>query len=202
MAKPRAAPRQQRSRETFERVLDVAAEIFKEFGYAGTTTNKVAEAAGISIGTLYHYIPDKDALLYSLAERHLASGSDSIISVFVRLRSEQPGLEESLHAVIKVIVGMHVHEAHLHYLLYDSAPRSEELQKRLRGADAAMADEVAWHLERLGVAGDHRRLVASLLVTGVEAQVHRAILDPIEPVTPDVLIETLTELWNQALTKS
>jgi AcrR family transcriptional regulator len=202
MAKLRAAPRQQRSRETYERVLDVAAEIFAEFGYAGTTTNKVAEAAGISIGTLYHYIPDKDALLYSLAERHLASGTDSIVSVFVRLRSEQPALEDSLRAVIEMIVGMHVNEPHLHYLLYDSAPRSEELQKRLREADTAMADEVAWHLERLEVAGEHRRLVAALLVTGVEAQVHRAILNPVEPVTPEVLIETLTALWTQALAGS
>ncbi|MCV7224520.1 TetR/AcrR family transcriptional regulator [Mycolicibacterium komossense] len=200
MAKPRAAPRQQRSRETYERVLDVAAEIFAECGYTGTTTNRVAEAAGISIGTLYHYIADKDALLYALAERHLASGTESIVSVFVGLRAEQPGLADSLRAVISVIVGMHVDEPHLHHLLYDSAPRSEELQKRLREADAAMADEVAWHLERLDVGGEHRRLVAALLVTGVEAQVHRATLDPIEPVSPEVLTDVLTNLWHRALT--
>ncbi len=200
MAMPRVAPQQQRSRETYERVLDAAAEIFAEFGYAGTTTNKVAEAAGISIGTLYHYIPDKDALLYSLTERHLASGTDSIASVFARLRSEQPGLEESIRAVVGVIVGMHIDEPHLHHLLYDSAPRSEALQKRLREAESAMADEVAWHLERLGIADEHRQLVATLLVTGVEAQVHRATLDPVEPVSPEVLTEVLTDLWTRALT--
>jgi AcrR family transcriptional regulator len=199
MAKPRTAPRQQRSRETYERVLDVAAEIFEQFGYAGTTTNKVAEAAGISIGTLYHYIPDKDALLYSLTERHLASGVDSVVSVFMRLRQEAPGLEESLRAVISLMVQMHLDERHLHHLLYDSAPRSEELQKRLRDADIAMADEVSWHLKRLGVGGEHRRLVASLLVTGVEAQVHRAILAPIEPASAEVLTEVLTTLWTKAL---
>jgi AcrR family transcriptional regulator len=199
MAKPRTAPRQQRSRETYERVLDVAAEIFEKFGYAGTTTNKVAEAAGISIGTLYHYIPDKDALLYSLTERHLASGVDSVVSVFMRLRQEAPGLEESLRAVISLMVQMHLDERHLHHLLYDSAPRSEELQKRLRDADTAMADEVSWHLKRLGVGGEHRRLVASLLVTGVEAQVHRAILAPIEPASAEVLTEVLTTLWTKAL---
>jgi AcrR family transcriptional regulator len=202
MAKPRAAPRQQRSRETYERVLDVAAEIFTEFGYTGTTTNKVAEAAGISIGTLYHYIPDKDALLYSLTERHLTSGVDSVVSVFSRLREESSGLEESLRVIISLVIEMHLEERHLHHLLYDSAPRSEELQKRLREADAAMSDEVAWHLERLGVAGEHRRLMASLLVTGIEAQVHRATLAPIEPVSPEVLTDVLTKLWTKALTES
>jgi AcrR family transcriptional regulator len=199
MTKPRAAPRQQRSRETYERVLDVAAEVFATFGYAGTTTNKVAEAAGISIGTLYHYIQDKDALLYALAERHLASGTASLIGVFVRLRSDQPDLGESLRAVIEVIVAMHVEEPHLHYLLYDSAPRSQELQQRLQEADATMAEEVAWHLDRLGVANHHRRLIADLLVTGVEAQVHRALLDPAGAVAPTVLVDVLTQLWKQAL---
>jgi AcrR family transcriptional regulator len=201
MTKPRAAPRQQRSRDTFERVLDVAAEIFQEFGYAGTTTNKVAEAAGISIGTLYHYIQDKDALLYALTERHLASGIDSIINVFLGLRTEQPDLDVSLRAVIGAVVGMHAEEANLHYLVYDSAPRSEELQQRLQEADTAMADEVAWHLERLGVAGTHRQLTATLLVTGVEAQVHRA-MDPVDPAEPDVLIDVLTRLWSRALAGS
>jgi AcrR family transcriptional regulator len=199
MTKPRAAPRQQRSRDTYERVLDVAAAVFGEFGYAGTTTNKVAEAAGISIGTLYHYIQDKDALLYALAERHVASGSDSLIDVFVRLRSDQPDLAESLRAVIEVIVAMHVDAPHLHYLLYDSAPRSQELQQRLQEADTAVAEEVVWHLERLGVASHHRRLVANLLVTGIEAQVHRALLDPAGPVAPTVLVDVLTQLWLQAL---
>jgi AcrR family transcriptional regulator len=203
MGKPRVAPRQQRSRETYERVLDVAARIFQESGYAGTTTNKVAEAAGISIGTLYHYIPDKDALLYSLAERHLASGTQSLIGVFVWLREAEPGLEDSLRAVIDAIVTMHVKDGHLHHLLYDSAPRSTELQKRLHEADAAMADEVAWHLERLGVGGEHRRLVASLLVSGVEAQVHRAIIDAVHPGESGgdagVLVDVLTRLWSGAL---
>jgi ABC-type cobalamin transport system permease subunit len=58
---------------------------------------------------------------------------------------------------------------------------------------------VSWHLKRLGVGGEHRRLVASLLVTGVEAQVHRAILAPIEPASAEVLTEVLTTLWTKAL---
>ena len=140
---------------------------------------------------------------YSLAERHLATGTQSLIGVFVWLRDVEPGLEESLRAVIDAIVTMHVKDGHLHHLLYDSAPRSTELEKRLHEADAAMADEVAWHLERLGVGGEHRRLVASLLVSGVEAQVHRAIIDATHPGEPaadaGVLVDVLTRLWFRAL---
>ncbi|AQA04009.1 hypothetical protein BVC93_17995 [Mycobacterium sp. MS1601] len=199
MPKPRNSPQQQRSRETYERVLDVAAKTFEELGYTGTTTNKVAEAAGISIGTLYHYFPDKDALLYALADRHLAGAKESMMAVFSRLREERPDLRESLRAGIEVNVRLHVEEPQLHRLLYDSAPRSEALLKRLRTANAAIAQEVARHLERLDVAHDNRGLVASMLVAGTEAQVHAAIIDASVPVESEVLIDTLTALWFRAL---
>jgi AcrR family transcriptional regulator len=199
MPKPRKSPRQQRSRETFERVLDVAAKTFEELGYAGTTTNKVAEAAGISIGTLYHYFPDKDALLYALADRHLAHASESMMAVFARLREGQPDLGTSLRAGIEVIVRLHIEEPQLHSLLYDSAPRSEALLARLRAANVAIAEEVARNFERLGISGDQRALVASMVVAGIEAQVHSALIDAAEPVETELLLDTLTALWLRAL---
>ena len=206
MARPRIAPRQQRSRETYDRILDVAAKIFSEQGYAGTTTNKVAEVAGISIGTLYHYVPDKDALLYALAERHLDTGTAAILGTFRRLRKNEPGLAESLRTIIEVVVYMHVEQSNLHHLLYNGAPQSPELGKRLHEADAAIAAEVAWHLERVDVANEHRALTAQLMVSGIEAQAHSAIIDAKlhgeTPADPGVLIEVLTRLWTRALQDS
>jgi AcrR family transcriptional regulator len=66
----RRRPVQARSKHTVERILAAAAHVFSERGYAATT-NHVAEAAGLSIGSLYQYFPDKDALLVALHNRHL-----------------------------------------------------------------------------------------------------------------------------------
>lgn len=66
----RRSPVQGRSRRTVERILDAAAHVFAERGYAATT-NQVAEQAGLSIGSLYQYFRDKDELLVALHARHL-----------------------------------------------------------------------------------------------------------------------------------
>jgi AcrR family transcriptional regulator len=67
--KPRKSPRQARSAETVQIVLEAAARILESRGRAGFTTNAVAERAGVSIGSLYQYFPSKEALTGALIER-------------------------------------------------------------------------------------------------------------------------------------
>ena len=66
----RKRPQQARSRATIDAILDAAAHILGERGWAGLTTNAVAEAAGASIGSLYQYFPDKLALIDAVRRRH------------------------------------------------------------------------------------------------------------------------------------
>ncbi|WP_239656260.1 TetR/AcrR family transcriptional regulator [Mycobacterium riyadhense] len=55
---------------TVERILDAAAEVLKERGYDGASTNRIAEAAGISPGSLYQYFPNKDSILEALVAEY------------------------------------------------------------------------------------------------------------------------------------
>jgi AcrR family transcriptional regulator len=66
----RRTPQQVRSQERVNLILDTAADLFAEVGYEPATTNSIAERAGISIGSLYRYFSDKDAILRALAKRH------------------------------------------------------------------------------------------------------------------------------------
>lgn len=65
----RKPPVQDRARVTVEIVLEAAAQLLQRHGEAGFNTNAVAERAGVSIGALYRYFPDKQALMLALAER-------------------------------------------------------------------------------------------------------------------------------------
>lgn len=66
----RSVPRQPRSQRTVDLILDNAAALFVEVGYDNATTNAIAEKSGVSIGTLYRYFPNKEALLRSLTARY------------------------------------------------------------------------------------------------------------------------------------
>jgi AcrR family transcriptional regulator len=71
----RRSPQQARSRATWEAIVEAAAQVLERDGAAGFNTNAVAERAGVSIGTLYQYFPDKQAILAAAAKRELVEGS-------------------------------------------------------------------------------------------------------------------------------
>jgi len=100
----RKKPRQQRSRATWDAILEAAAQLFGERGYTGTTTNKVAERAGVSIGSLYQYFPNKEALLLALSERHMEESGTALSAVFQQLEQERPDLETTLTSLIEATV--------------------------------------------------------------------------------------------------
>ena len=65
----RQTPRQERSRASIDFILDAATQVLEREGEAGFNTNAVAERAGVSIGTLYRYFPDKQAILKAMGMR-------------------------------------------------------------------------------------------------------------------------------------
>lgn len=65
----RQAPQQERSRASIDFILDAATQVLERDGEAGFNTNAVAERAGVSIGTLYRYFPDKQAILKAMGMR-------------------------------------------------------------------------------------------------------------------------------------
>jgi AcrR family transcriptional regulator len=75
---PRKKPRQARAEATVEAILEAATRIFSEGHFDGFNTNRVAEIAGVSIGSLYQYFPSKEALTAALIERAQKSLADAI----------------------------------------------------------------------------------------------------------------------------
>lgn len=87
--KPRKAPQQARSAVTVEAIYTATVQVLLAEGGGRLTTTRVAERAGVSVGTMYQYFPHKQALLVSLLERHI----DSILSAMEAAAAELEGRE-------------------------------------------------------------------------------------------------------------
>jgi AcrR family transcriptional regulator len=72
----RKKPRQPRSRFTVEAIVEAATRILERDGLVALNTNRVAEVAGVSVGSLYQYFPNKDALLAAL----IARATDTLVA--------------------------------------------------------------------------------------------------------------------------
>lgn len=69
-AAPRRTPRQERSQFTVDAIFEAVARIVATQGEAGLTTNRIAETAGVSVGSLYQYFPSKEAILAAMLDQH------------------------------------------------------------------------------------------------------------------------------------
>ena len=99
----RNLPRQARSAARVELLLDVAEEVFEEVGYDAATTNLVASRAGVPVGTLYRWFPDKAALAEALTDRYL----ERLVTLYTELLTDLPPEErigDFLHRVMARLV--------------------------------------------------------------------------------------------------
>lgn len=170
----RRRPRQQRSRDTVSTLVEAAAQVFSREG-VGATTNRIADRAGLSIGTLYQYFPDKLALLRAVAERHVREADGRLTEVFAELRAAAPPFDATMRTLLEALVGLHVDQPRLHALLHRMvAPTLEQLDE-MRGFEDRICDEVAFHLKRCDRGGNDVEVTARTLVHTIDAHLHRVL---------------------------
>lgn len=103
-------PKQKRSIQMKEKILSAAMQLICDKGFFETTTNEIAKAAGISIGSLYSYFSDKDTILAELLERH----HQHFMSVFEVLSTEMnvqlysENLHEWLRRLVMKLIDLHL----------------------------------------------------------------------------------------------
>lgn len=95
----RRQPKQKRSQQRVERILQAAAEVFVEVGYEAATTHAIAARAGTAIGSLYQFFPDKLAIFHALEERHM----EQVRAIHAKLMTPQMA-QQPLESMVQQIV--------------------------------------------------------------------------------------------------
>lgn len=164
---------------TVDAVLEAAAQVFETHGYAAGTTNRIAERAGVSIGTLYQYFPNKEALAVALLERHLTEGMRRLNNWVGRSVAEPRSLRETLDVFVDGILDLHADRPRLQHILLEETPRPPRVHDTFLRTERDVAKTVAGLL-RLHPEVRHGNLeqAAILAVQTVESLTHRFAAHP------------------------
>lgn len=171
---PRKLPKQGRARATCDAILEAAAHIIARGGLAAFNTNAVAERAGVSIGSLYQYFPNKDALMVALIQRQQQGQLDTLMAAAATI---DPASD--LQTVVRALVRAAMQHHRTDDLLATAIDHEE--------ARLPVDDLIGQYLDRGGM------LVAALLAN------FQGQIGPVEPLlaarTLPALVRAVTDAW-------
>jgi len=172
----RREPKQERSRQTVEAVLDAVARVLKRQGVEAITTNRIAEAAGVSIGSLYQYFPDKRAIFTALYDRHI----DEVGQLIERTKADcaSASFEDFTRELVEGLARLHADDAELHQLISGTAP---EGTLGFKSALQTTFEQVISRAEQDRYTPEESSRLLFVLPNLVEALVH-AVADHNRPV--------------------
>jgi AcrR family transcriptional regulator len=192
--KPRKLPRQARAQATVDAIIEATTQVLLDEGYDRFTTARVAERAGVSIGSLYQYFPNKAALASAVIDRccnHFLAAFESALA-----NHRRATLAECIRAIIDVGLVSHHLTPDLHRIVIDLAPRigvadkaemvSRTVAKMIESVLQNHSDDIAPEID-LATA-------ATIIETVLEALTHRIKLARPTHVQDDALTQEATRL--------
>ncbi len=131
------APTQARAKATVEAIVEATGEVFSREGFRKTTTARVAERAGVSVGSLYQYFPDKQALIGAFFERRLAE--DIELMERVTARAEGASGVMLLRIITEEMVALYRRDRALYTSVVEILPMAEQTPELREGLARAVA---------------------------------------------------------------
>jgi AcrR family transcriptional regulator len=187
---PKKWPSQRRSRETFDAIVEAATWLLAERGYAGTTTNHIAERAGVNIASLYEYFPGKDAIVAQVAERLVERVMARLAEAAAEVLAAED--DEAVRRWIEQIHAIVGREGRLVAVFLYQVPYTGQLAP----IQAVGARLLEFSQQVRGRAGDFLRREVSdaalhLLINLVTSTIMQCILEPPDDVTERELLDEL-----------
>nr|HEX4315180.1 TetR/AcrR family transcriptional regulator [Kofleriaceae bacterium] len=195
---PRKRPRQGRSRETVDTILEATARLLVRKGFDHLTTNAVADAAGVSIGSLYQYFPNKEALVAALVERLVEERKEQTFAELARVATLP--VAHAARAVIELTIRAHSVDPELHRVLIEQVPRVGRLARlrELEGQTQAIVQALLEaRRDEIDVADPS--LGAFVIVAAIESIIQRALLLDPDRLRDPRLVDEATRLVTRYL---
>jgi AcrR family transcriptional regulator len=192
-ARPRKTPKQDRSRDMVESILAAAARVFVREGFARATTNRIAAAAGISVGSLYQYFPGKDAIAVALLRRHRARVVETVAGHLADI--EEASLEVRVRELFRALLEAQGLDPGLHRVLIEHVLRTSARAEMI-GFEDLLENVVVEKLRdaREDIRASDLELAAFVLVRTVMAITHAAVVDRPDYARDPRLVSEVTRM--------
>src|SRR5690242_6569565 len=175
LTKPRKDASQARSRATVDALVEATARMLVREGFDKASTNRIADVAGVSIGSLYQYLPGKEALVAAVIERHQQEIMQMVRGELADVMARP--LEKAVRQLVAAAVKAHRVDPKLHRVLAEQIPRVGKLatlETFNRDNYRLFRTYLERHRDEIGVAD--LELASFVCVTTIEALTHNAVL--------------------------
>jgi AcrR family transcriptional regulator len=191
----RRTPKQERAQATVDAVVEAAARILVEDGYARLSTNKVATRAGVSVGTLYQYFSDKEAIVAAIVDRLAEERIGTFASTLLGMADADIELEDGLRILLDATLAAMRVRPQLARRLMLEAPRGGrlDLEHEWKTRCTEIARSVMYRRREKVRAGDVD-LMAHVVITAAFAVLTDAVAWRPELIDTDVLRDELAAL--------
>jgi len=194
--KPRKHASQERSRATVDALIEATARILVREGFDRASTNRIAEVAGVSVGSLYQYYPGKEALVAAVIDRHHQEIMQVVRGALAEVASQS--IEKAVRRVVAAAIEAHRVDPKLHRVLAEQIPRTGRLatvEPFNREAFALLRAYLEDHSDELRTVDID--LAAFVCATSIEALTHNAVLHRPEMLSDEAaatLVDEATRL--------
>ncbi len=173
---PRKRPRQARSRVLYDALVEATQRVLAGEGVAAVTTARVAEVAGVSIGSLYQYFPSREALIAAVIDHKLEADIREILPFVESLRAAS--LEEAIRGLVELTVRFYRDDVPLYremVVALAAVEREAHVRRVIEGLDGVIVSVLAPHREQLNAELEHCAWVmrTAMLACVREAAAHR-----------------------------
>jgi AcrR family transcriptional regulator len=173
-------------------LVEATARILVDEGFDKASTNRIAERAGVSVGSLYQYFPSKEALVIAVAERHNREIMQAVGVALDELGSLP--VEAAVRRLIGVAIDGHRVNPELHRVLAEEVPRTGDLEGlRYVNEDAGRRFRQFLEEHRDEVAVQDLDLAAFVCATSIESLTHNAVLHRPELCSDEMAMRLIDE---------
>ncbi len=186
-------PRQTRSIEKKNKIIEAGYELFSEVGYYGTNTAEIAKRAGVSTGIVYGYFQDKRDILICVLELYINKVFDPFLKMFDKL-SAPVNFEEIVPSIVDKAIKTHKNNRKIHEALHSLASSDEAVNAQFIALEDDITLKIGEKLNNLGIKVENVLEKIHLSMDIIQSFSHEYVFDKHEYIDYFVMREMVEKV--------